>query len=48
LRDALKGLILKVEEEDRDERKREYDCGTMNKEHSEDIPLVEALLISYK
>ncbi len=34
----LKGLILKQEIEDRDERKDGSDCSTMNKEHSGDIP----------
>ena len=34
----LKGLILRREVEDRDEREDNSDCSTMNKEHSGDIP----------
>ncbi len=34
----LKGLILRQEVEDRDERERQFDCSSVNEEHSRDIP----------
>ena len=43
----LKGLILRQEVEDRDEKEDSLDCSTMNKEHSGDIPSEKWVLISY-